>query len=163
MITSPFTLQISSFVCKKITTQNKTLHSKEGPTIFDVRGLEKHKSLSRQGSGHSLLEEVAEALRGPVPFPPQDFCSPCVFVYCGHNSRSCGPGSASSGASPSVQFPYATHSKCTSRDWRVPYKAAACPSYQAHGFSHSPTFQPVRRLSESGSDMAQLLPSPHVT
>ena len=29
------------------------------------------------------------------PFPPQDCCSPCVFVYCSHNSRSCRLGSAS--------------------------------------------------------------------
>ena len=32
-----------------------------------------------------------------------------------------------------------------------------------HGFSHSPTFQPVWRLSKSGSNTAQLLPSPGVT
>ena len=30
-----------------------------------------------------------------VPFSPQDFCSPCVFVYCCHNTGSCCPGSAS--------------------------------------------------------------------
>ena len=46
--------------------------------------------------------------------------------------------------------------------WGVPYKAAALCSLQAHGFSHSPTFQPVQRLSKSGSDMAQL-PSPGVS
>ena len=32
-----------------------------------------------------------------VPFSPQDFCSPCVFVYCWHNTGSCWPGSASCG------------------------------------------------------------------
>ena len=31
----------------------------------------------------------------PVPFSPQDFCSPCVFVYCCHNTGSCWPGSVS--------------------------------------------------------------------
>ena len=30
-----------------------------------------------------------------VPFPPQDFGSPYVFVYCSHNTGSCWPGSAS--------------------------------------------------------------------
>ena len=30
-----------------------------------------------------------------IPFSPQDFCSPCVFVYCSHNTESCQPGSAS--------------------------------------------------------------------
>ena len=40
-------------------------------------------ALSHLQSGHA------------VPFPPQDFCSPCVFVYCSHNTGSCGPGSAS--------------------------------------------------------------------
>ena len=30
-----------------------------------------------------------------VPFSLQDFCSPCVFVYCCHNTGSCWPGSAS--------------------------------------------------------------------
>ena len=54
-------------------------------------------------------------------------------------------------------------SGCASSFWRVPYKAAARSSQQAHGFSHSPTLQLIRRLPESGSDMAQLLPSPGVT
>ena len=34
--------------------------------------------------------------------------------------------------------------------------------YNMHSFSHIPTFQPVQRLFESGSDTAQLLPSPDV-
>ena len=34
---------------------------------------------------------------------------------------------------------------------------------QAQGFSHSPTFQPVQRLSKSESHRAKLLPSPGVT
>ena len=44
-----------------------------------------------QGKGRGLSSwESGRA----VPFPPQDFCSPCVCVYSSHNSRSCGPGSA---------------------------------------------------------------------
>ena len=48
-------------------------------------------------------------------------------------------------------------------DSSLTYLAAIFPLYQACGFSHSLTFQPVLRLSESGSDVAQLLPSPGVT
>ena len=51
---------------------------------------------------------------------------------------------------------------CDSHCWSVPYKAAAHLSQQAQDFSHSPIFQPVRRLSESGSGTAQFLPSPGV-
>ena len=40
-------------------------------------------ALSHLESGHA------------APFSPQDFCSPCVFVYCRHNTGSRGPGSAS--------------------------------------------------------------------
>ena len=40
-------------------------------------------ALSYLESGHAIL------------FSPQDFCSPCVFVYCSHNTGSCGPGSVS--------------------------------------------------------------------
>ena len=40
-------------------------------------------ALSHLESGHA------------IPFSPQDFCSPCVFVYCIHNPVSCGPGSVS--------------------------------------------------------------------
>ena len=34
---------------------------------------------------------------------------------------------------------------------------------QAHDFSHNLIFQPVQKLSKSGSDMVQLIPSPGVT
>ena len=40
-------------------------------------------ALSHLESGHA------------VPFSPQDFCSPCVFVYCCHNTGSHWPGSES--------------------------------------------------------------------
>ena len=39
-------------------------------------------ALSHLESGHA------------IPFSPQDFCSPCVFVCCSHNTGSCRPGSA---------------------------------------------------------------------
>ena len=60
-----------------------------------------NKSLSRKGSalslGLSLALSPSLSLREwPCrPFSPQDFCSPCAFVYCRHNTGSCGPGSAS--------------------------------------------------------------------
>ena len=57
-------------------------------------------TLSHLESGHS------------IPFPPQDFCSPCVFVYCSHNTRSCGPGSASS--SHVLLYNYVSLSQCCS-------------------------------------------------
>ena len=46
-------------------------------------GLSSSLALSHLASGHA------------VPFSPQDFCSPCVFAYCRHNTRSCRLGSAS--------------------------------------------------------------------
>ena len=49
-------------VSAKITTQNKPLHSKGGPSL--MYGAQKtNKNLSRQGSGRSPLGGVAEALR----------------------------------------------------------------------------------------------------
>ena len=39
-------------------------------------------ALSHLESGHA------------IPFSPQDVCRACVFLYCSHNTRSCGLGSA---------------------------------------------------------------------
>ena len=57
---------------------------------------------------------------------------------------------------------WAHTAEITLRASRVPYKAAAHHFELAQGFSHGPTFQPVQRQSESGSDRAQLLPSPDI-
>ena len=61
-------------------------------TILDIRCLENNKSLSRQGSALSLglyspltLSHLESG--HAVPFSPQDFCSPCEFVHCSHNTR----------------------------------------------------------------------------
>ena len=89
---------------QKITTQNKPLHSKGGPSW--CKGPRKSiQACQGRGQGALLLREWlrhSEALSSwesgrTVPFPPQDLCSPCVCVleYWNLSSRSCGPRSAS--------------------------------------------------------------------
>ena len=61
---------------QKITTQDKPLYSKRGPSLM-LRAWKTYKGCSRQGSGRSPLEGVAEVIRGTLllrewsgsPFP----------------------------------------------------------------------------------------------
>ena len=89
-------------VSAKITTQNKPLYSKRGPSLM-LRARKTYKGWSRQGSWCSPSEwpRRSEALSSwesghAVPFPPQDLCSQCVCIleYWNLNSRSCGLRSA---------------------------------------------------------------------
>ena len=73
-------------VFAKITTQNKPLYSKRGPSLM-LRARKTYKGWSRQGSWCSPSEwpRRSEALSSSesgraVPFPLQDLCSPCVCV-----------------------------------------------------------------------------------
>ena len=52
-------------VSAKITTQNKPLYSKRGPSLM-LRAWKTYKGWSRQGSWCSPLEGVAEAIRGTI-------------------------------------------------------------------------------------------------
>ena len=86
-------------------------------TILNVMCPESNESVSRQGSALSLSWAFCSTLDlshlesgHAIPFSPQDFCSPCVFVYCCHNTGSCWPGSVS--FSPFFPYNNSEHSKC---------------------------------------------------
>ena len=69
--------------CKGPRKTIKACHGKGRGTLLLREWLRHSEVLSSWESGHT------------IPFSPQDFCSLCVFVYCSHNTRSCGPGSTS--------------------------------------------------------------------
>ena len=56
------------------------------------------KACQSKGRGAVLWREWPR-----LPFSPQDFCRPCVFVYCCHHTGSCWPGSAS-GSQPGYEL-----------------------------------------------------------
>ena len=89
------------------------------------------------------------------------FCSATVSEHTVRNKRGTQFCSATQSGHKQLKSPsgWASH---TGEFLTKQLPANACNCQQAHGFSHSPTFQPVQRLSESGSDMAQLPPGRHL-